>query len=148
MSSKQNKINILLMMMNDMMESDDMVFNNMMFMMKFKSTRLKHLRTLCSDIWEKHFHPSAEIEVWITKYSAYDFHVNYRMTQDKFYTLLRFSNQVSPDISNENYIGGNWKCSYLFKKKFFFLFGTLGRKVQCKLYVIILMLLNHQFLIF
>jgi hypothetical protein len=83
MSSKQNKLNLLIMMMNDMM-----------FMMENKSTGLNNLRTLCSDIHEKHFRPSAEIEVSITKYSAYDFHVNYRMTQDTFYTLLRFLYQI------------------------------------------------------
>lgn len=127
MSSKQNKLNLLVMMMNDMMKSDDM-----MFLIKNKSTGLNHLRTLCSDIHEKHFRPSAVVEVWITKYSAYDFHVNYRMTQDTFYTLLRFLYQVSPDISNENYTGGNVPICFK-KKKYLFVFGTLGRKVQCKL---------------
>jgi len=73
------------MMMNDIMESDDMLFNNMMLMMKNKSTGLNHLRTLCSDFRKRHFRPSAEVVVWITKYSAYDFHVNYRMTQDTFF---------------------------------------------------------------
>jgi len=76
MSSKQNKLNLMVM----IIESDDMLLNSMMFMMKKKSTSLNHLRTLCSDIRENHFRSSAEVVVWITKYSAYDFHVNYQMT--------------------------------------------------------------------
>jgi len=50
------------------------------------------------------------------------------MTQDTFSTLLRFLNQVSPDISNENYTGGNVPICFL-KKKYLFVFGTLGRMV-------------------
>jgi len=105
-----------------------------MFMMKKKSTSLNHLRTLCSDIRKKHFRPSAEVEVWITKYSAYDFHVNCRMTQDTFYTLLRFLNQVSPDISYENYTGGN--VPICFKKNIFICLWYFGKEG-----------LNHQFII-
>lgn len=81
------------MMMNDIVESDDIVTSNIV--MTKPKCNFKKLTLLSTVIRNEHFRPKADIEDWIIKYSAHDFHVNYRMTQDTFYNLLNFLQQVS-----------------------------------------------------
>ncbi|KAL5246059.1 hypothetical protein ACI65C_013467 [Semiaphis heraclei] len=100
-------------MMNDIVESDDIVTSNIVIMKP--KCNLRKLTLLSTAIRNENFRPKADIEDWIIKYSAHDFHVNYRMTQDTFYNLLDFLQQVSPEFCQENFVGGNTSISV--KKK-------------------------------
>lgn len=85
MSFSRNKLSLILLMMNEIIESEDIVTSNIV-MMKYKShPHVRNLTLLSTTIRNDHFRPKVDIEDWILKYSAHDFHVKYSMTRVTFY---------------------------------------------------------------
>lgn len=110
--------------MNDILESDDIIISNIVTMKP--KCHLNNLTLLSTTIRNVHFRPKADVEDWIIKFSAHDFHVNYRMTQETFYNLLDFLQQVSPEFCQKNIVGGNAPISI--KKKMLIALWYFGKE--------------------
>lgn len=103
MNFSRIKLSLILLMMNDILESYDIITSNIVTMKpKF---HLYNLTLLSIIIQNVHFRPKADVEDWIIKYSTHDFHVYYKMTQETFYNLLDFLQQASPEFCQENIVG-------------------------------------------